>query len=274
MEEFRGYFPSKKGITNMIKTEREFSQLCKHYGFARLAPRFYARCIGDGIYQTIYTGFREYIDIRSPYYSSENRKSYYISIGLRSIYSCHNEDTFIPGKNPGGYRPADLYTKSKFSGPFNGIEEEYAYMEEKGFDVLDEISSQEKLLEWWNSVQVIDTGYRMHSISLVEPFLLCGLLHEAECEISVSYIQTMSAYFSYKAHVESGRLEAYYPYEQRIWESAERDLTFWHWCMGRQYKEFDAYIHENYQRNMEWIQKYGIPTISLSSPRSVSCVFD
>lgn len=253
----------------MIHTEREFSKMSQNRGFVRLAPRFYARCIGDGVYQTIYTGFKKYINITSPNYSAQNRKSYYISIGIRSIYSCHNEDVFIPGKNTGGYRPADLCIKGKYSGPFNGIEEEYAFMEQGGFDALDEINSQEKFLEWWGAVQVIDTGYRVHDISLVEPFLLCGKLHEAECEISVSYIQTMSAYYSYKNRVESGMLESCHQYVQRILESTERDLTFWHWCMGRKHEEFHSYICENYHRNMEWMCKYGIVTSQCNRQRNL-----
>lgn len=254
----------------MIKTAREFSLLCKSRGFACLAPRFYARCIGDGIYQTIFTGFKKYLDPASPNYSDKNRKSYYISIGLRSMYSHHNEHVFIPGKDSGGYRPADLCNKRKYSGPFLGIEEEYNYMEQTGFDVLDSINTQEKFLEWWERVHVIDNGQRIHDIQLVEPFLLCGKLPEAEYEISVSFIQTASAYESYRKYVESGLQEPHPPYEQRLLQSAERDMVLWHWCMGRQYDSFQTYIQENYQRNMEWVQKYRIPSTVFAQPRIIA----
>lgn len=253
----------------LIKTEREFAKICMSRGFLRRAPRFYARCIGDGIYQTIYTGFRKYIHVDSPNYSVENRKSYYVSIGLRSMYSHYDEHIFANDKDSGGYTPADLCNKSKYSGPFNGIEEDYNYMTDEGFDILDTIATQEKLLEWWDAVQVIDTGRRIHDIHLVEPLLLCGKQHDAEYEISVSFIQGMDAYVSYMDHVESGSFSEDQSYEWRIWISARKQLNLWRWCIGRNQNELRTYINENYNRNMAWIQKYGIPTKLLTQPRTL-----
>ena len=119
------YCQPKERVMTMIDTERMFSKACQSRGFARLAPRFYARCIGDGIYQTIYTGFKAYIDVDSPHYSPEHRKSYYIGIGIRSLYARHEEELFVPGKDAGEYAPLELCLKRKASGPFHGIETEY-----------------------------------------------------------------------------------------------------------------------------------------------------
>ena len=256
----------------MIRTEREFCQMCISRGFSRLAPRFYARCTGDGVYQTIYTGLKKYMDTDSPYYSKENRKSYCVSIGIRSVYSHYEEHVFIPGKDMGGYSPADLYRKCKYSGPFNGIEEDYGYMEQVGFDVLDSIDTQEKLLEWWDTVQVIDTGHRIHDIHLVEPLLLCGKRHVAEYEISVSFIQGMDAYISYLNRVESGIFSKDNAYEQRIWNSAGKQMDLWRWCVGRNKEELCKYIKQNYNRNMAWIQEYGIPIVLLTQPRTLETI--
>lgn len=170
----------------MIRTEREFAKMCLSRGFIRRAQRYYVRCIGDGIYQTIYTGFKKYLDTTSPNYSPENRKSYYISIALRSMYSCYTEHIFADERDSGGYTPVDLCNGHKYSGPFHGIEQEYDYMEQEGFDVLDTIDTQEKILEWWDAVQVVDTGERIHSICLVEPLLLCQRYQDAENELSTS----------------------------------------------------------------------------------------
>lgn len=253
----------------LIVTEREFGQMCISRGFARLAPRFYARCIGDGVYQTIYTGFRKYIDTDSPNYSSENRKSYYVSIGLRSLYSNYGEHIFASDKDSGGYRPVNLCKKGKYSGPFNGIEEDYNFMEQEGFDVLDSIDTQEKLLEWWNMVQIIDAGQRIHDIHLVEPFLLCGNGRDAEYEISVSFIHCMDAYVSYLDLVESGSLRKDEAYDQRIWNNVRNQLNLWRWCVGRNKKELQKCIDDNYNRNIVWIQKYGVPTRLLTPKRSL-----
>ena len=253
----------------MIETEREFSRVCMRRGFARTAPRFYARCIGDGIYQTIYTGFRKYIYTDSPKYSAEKTKSYYVSIGLRSMYSCYDEHAFVPGKDSGGYSPADLCEKRKHASPFHGIEEDYTRMEQGAFDVLDAIDTQEKLVEWWDAVQTIDTGRRIHDIHLVEPLLLCGNQHDAECEISVSIAQGMDAYASYLDRVECGCYNKDTSYEQRFWNSARKQLDLWRWCIGRDQNKLREYLSENYKRNLLWAHKYEIPTVSLTPPRSV-----
>lgn len=240
-------------------TERTFATICLNHGFARLAPRFYSRCIGDGVYQTIFTGFKKYIDTDSPNYSAQNRKSYYISIGLRSIYSRYDESIFIPGKDCGGYRPTDFRKKARNSDPFNGIEDEYAIMAEGGFDILDSIDTQESLLNWWDQIQISDTGQRIHDLHLVESLLLCGRYYEAETEISMSFIHGMDAFMSYCDHVERGDIQRELSYEQRIWDSANKEMILWRWCIGRNHTKLRQYINANYNRNMEWICKYGIP---------------
>lgn len=259
-------------MIGLIQNEREFSQMCIKRGFSRRAPRFYSRCIGDGIYQTIYTGFKKYIRPESPNYSVQERKSYYISIGLRSIYSCYDERVFSSDKDSGGYVPADLIHKCKYSGFFNGIDTDYQLMECDGFDILDEINTQEKLIEWWDSVQVVDTGHRIHDIHLVEPLLLCGNIKDAQNELSVNFIQDIDAYVSYLDHVDSGVLSKDDSYDQRIRCGVKHQLNLWRNCIGGNKKELHEYIEANYIRNMAWIQKYGIPTIFLTQHRIFECM--
>ena len=251
----------------LIQTEREFSQMCIKRGFLRRAPRFYVRCIGDGVYQSIYTGFKKYIQPESPNYSAQKRKSYYISIGLRSIYSCYDEHVFSADKDSGGYAPSDLIYKCRYSGPFNGIESDYQHMECRGFDILDEICTQEKLIEWWDAVQVVDIGHRIHDIHLVEPLLLCGNIKDAQGEISASFIQDIDAYVSYLDYVDSGVLSKDDSYDQRIRCGAKHQLKLWRYCIGRNNVGLHEYIEANYVRNMAWVQKYGIPATSLIQHR-------
>ena len=256
-------------MIHLIETESEFGKMCIKRGFMRRAARFYVRCIGDGIYQTIYTGFKKYVHPESPSYSPEKRKSYYISIGLHSLYSHQEEDVFASTKDAGGYTPADLNQKSKYSGIFHGIEADYDYMENNGFDVLDSITTQEQLLKWWDMIQVIDTGCRIHDLQLVEPLLLCGKLDDAQNEISTSFIHGIDAYISYLDHMENGRIAKDYSYEQRLGLAARQKLQLWRWCIGRNTVELNNYIQTNYEQNIAWVQKYGIPTILLAPPRTL-----
>jgi hypothetical protein len=177
------------------------------------------------------------------------------------------EDLFADGRGTGGYTPADLCTGSKYTGPFNGITEDYTLMERSGFDILDKIVTQEKFVEYWEKIQVIDTGHRVNSLCLVEPFLLCGRMRDAEYEISMSFIHSMSAYEAYQKHLETGVIEPEPSYEEKLLQGANQKLKLWHLCQGRQFRELQSYIDDNYQRNMGWIQDYGIPTVLFTRER-------
>lgn len=249
--------------------ETAFGKMCIEHGFAKLAPRYYARCYGDGILQTIYTGFKKYIDPVSPNYSVSNRKSNYICIGIRSMYSYHLEETFIPGKDDGGYRPADLIHMRKYTGGFNGIEDEYEIMAQYGFDSLDSINSQEAFLNCWSAIQTDASGGIIHDSQLVEPFLLCARQDDAEKEICTSFMHCMGSFYSYLDHVESGRFAPNLTYENEIHEKAKKKLHLWTCCIGHNYNELDSYIKENYNRNLSWLYKYGIPTYLPLQPRSL-----
>ena len=142
-------------------------------------------------------------------------------------------------------------------------------MEREGFDVLDSIDSQEKFIEWWDAVQTIESGSRIHDICLVEPLLLCGKQNDAEYEISISFIQGVDSYVSYLEHVECAGIGRDDIYEQRIRNSSRNELTLWRWCIGRNQKELQKYISENYSRNMAWVQQHGIPTDLMTQPRTL-----
>lgn len=250
----------------MITTEREFSKLCTSRGFARLATRFYARCIGDGVYQTIYTGFREYVDPPPANGSATSRKSYYISVGILSIYSNHQEFMFIPGRAPGN-RPSQLLSKSRHIGMFNGIEEEYAIMETAGFDILDTVDTQEAMLDLYEKIEVCDDGEVIHDLALAEPFLLCGRQKDAKIEISTSIAHCVSVYDSYTSRVEAGMQARDASYEQRIRDDLAHMMVLWNLCLGKRDPEIDEYIAENYHRNLAWIRKYGVPTHQMTAQR-------
>lgn len=74
----------------------KFDQECRERG-VRKRKSTYARCIGDGILQTIsISSNRTYVSPKTPYYSKAKRKSNYMSIGLWSMYCPLTEIIFDP----------------------------------------------------------------------------------------------------------------------------------------------------------------------------------
>lgn len=75
-------------------TSREFSALCKRYGFSQQGKVYY-RCFGEGILQLITIGNREYLDPLSPERTDKHRKSNRISFYFWSMYENLPETFFL-----------------------------------------------------------------------------------------------------------------------------------------------------------------------------------
>lgn len=244
-------------------TEKQFGQECAKRGFAKLAPHFYARCYGDGLYQFIYTGFRQYYSWEHiqehPKYA--NKQSNYLTIGIRSLYWNWAESFFVPGRDSGDFTPWNLkYDASKRPIVFRGIESEYSYMEEIGFDLLDQITTQEAYLKLYNSKIIDRAGNRVHNTALIASYLMCRDCYEAQIEIAHNFTHRMV----YRLDMVERLLceEHKEEYTRQIREVRERLGTvvfLWNAIMGRNDYEIRAFLRNNYERNMAWIQKYGIP---------------
>ncbi len=242
----------------MITTEREFSKACRERGFSRLSPRLYVRVYGDGLYQTICTGHKKYMDPWSPYYSSTQRKSYRITIGIHSMYCEWPEYFFQPGKLGGSYSPREILERKREKGPFQGIWPEYELMETGGLDALDNIRTQEDMVALHEAVKQVQGGDRVHDLSLTYSYFLMGNLKEAEIEISRHFIQSSDALRVNRAWMERNGFEWDPDYEKRINMSLDRDIRFWSLCMSRDTAGMEAVLDENYRRNMEMAQRSGI----------------
>lgn len=224
----------------------DFNQLCKSHGFKRIGPSNYARCIGDGIYQTIYTGGRQYIDPESPHYTTAHRKSNYLSIGVWSMYSNRMEDDFKPGIMPGWYSPHDLSLDANPDKRFHGIEAEYQMMADYGFIRLDQINSQEEMLKLYMHTQTGKGGEHIHTLELVEPFLLVGKKQEAMFEVS-HYCMHSLARFMRDSNV------AYLT--DRVSEQTE----LWVALLTDNRNIIQSRITHNFQQNSRWALENQIP---------------
>lgn len=242
----------------MNNDQKAFREGCFAHGFSNLAPHYYARCIGDGVFQTLYTGFTQYVDVQSPYYSAKKRKDNYISIGLRSMYTRWPEIIFIPGRNCGGYLPADLLGCATAS--FNGIGEQYEQMLEKGLSVLDEIDTQEKMLKMRNDVMKTSMHSRIHSFDLVAPYLVCGQIEDAFFEIDHQYTHAMVGFFKTHDHVlGAGAAGEYIDALQSLRNRLGEATDLWTALITNEYNFIHKYLQKNFECNTALAQKYGIP---------------
>lgn len=238
----------------MISTEQEFGKACKAHGFSRLGQRRYVRIYGDGLYQTISTGIKKYMDPWSPYYSSAQRKSYCICVDIRSMYWEWPEGFFRAGVSC-GFSPYKLVKREKEKEKFQGIWPQYEMMENSGFDALDNIRTQEDYISLYNAVETSYDSDRIHDLSLTAPFFLMGNLKEAEIEISRHFIQSSEAIRLNRKHMdETGFLD----YEMRVNLSLDLDRRLWTMCMRRDREEMEQFLNENYLRNMVLAQASGI----------------
>ena len=122
-------------------SDSEFAELCKKRGFSRRKDRF-SRCIGDGVIQLIYiNGLRISNSIRRP-----NDNQHYITFTFLSLYAQIPEMCFEPIPVPSPHYAENVIGKNFERAPFKGIQFEYDTMRDYGFDFLDSVNTQEKML--------------------------------------------------------------------------------------------------------------------------------
>lgn len=243
-------------------THQEFEKVCKTHGFARQAKHLYVRCVGDGIFQSIYCGFSAYIDPESPNYSSIKRKSNYISIGIYSLFAQCKMELFDPTERGGGgiYSPNDFCPQNNDNKRFHGIEHEYDKMTDYGFSILDEINTQEALLDFYCKTKVSHTGSRVHSLSLVEPFLMTGRIEDALIELSFHYTHTWVGHtITHSNSPDAWKVTWISELEDHMEKVLAPTVFLWRAILGKRYQEIYAHLSENYERNISWIAQFDIP---------------
>lgn len=242
-------------------TKREFTKICIMHGFSRHGKDRYVRCCGDGIFQLIYSGFRAYIDPKSPNYSSGNRKSNYISVGIYSLYSPGRKELFDPTERGGGiYSPDDFCPSDYYNKVFHGIDVEYDKMAAYGFEVLNHIRTQEALLDFYMKTKRTAKGNRIHSLSLIAPFLMTGATEDAMTELAFQFthswvgktIESSNSPYAWKE-------EWFSDLESRMEKILAPTVFLWRALIGRRHQETHQYLQNNYEENLEWISQFGVP---------------
>lgn len=243
-------------------TRHEFEKLCIAQGFTKQAKQLYVRCLGDGVFQSIYCGFSTYIDPESPIYSVSNRKSNYISIGIYSLFSQCKRELFDPSEQKGGgiYSPNDLSPYHNEAKKFFGIEYEYDKMNDYGFAALNEINTQEALIDFYCKTKLSHTGSRVHSLSLVEPFLITGRVEDALIELSFHFTHTWVGHtITRRSSADSGNTTWIHETEEQLEKVLAPIVFLWRAILGKRYQELFAYLSKIYERNIGWIEEFDIP---------------
>jgi len=236
-------------------TQRDFTAHCKKHGFQRLAPHYYARCVGDGIFQYIYTGHKKYLDPESPLYSSAHRKSNYIGISIESMYTNWGNELFQLRNCPGKYEPCDFMG---IDAPlFNGIEDQFTQMIEYGLDILDGINTQEAYLQLETKPQ--RTGIP-HRYPYIAPYFLCGEIEKAYFEICHHYLNAIDGFFM--AEDKLLRKGEEHLYVVLLQETKERQAQFINLFRAMRVCKYDyiiQYLEQNFEQNVATARKNGIP---------------
>lgn len=248
----------------MIATEKQFRKECENRGFVCLAPHYYTRCCGEGLYETIYTGFRRYhspevIEINP---TLANHKSFYISISIRSLYWCWEEDNFVPQRDQGLFSPGRLLYNIHDEPPFSGITAEYRMMDDGGFDVLDRVKTQADLLELYQNKLNRSNTDRRYDATLIAPYLMCRNIFDASVEITRNFTQRMMNTFnSGRQLLDQGKQEEFLTELLSKMDDTKSIMFLWNALMGHRNDWLACFLMENYQRNMNWVEKYGIPVL-------------
>lgn len=233
---------------------RDFTRLCKEHGFTRVKQNFYARCIGDGVYQTIHTDYKQYIDSFSPEYCEKRRKANTICIGIWSLYAKWDDPLDLLGM----YSPGDLEGKREIH--FQGFGAHCRQMIENGFSFLDGITTQEKLLE---ARMKIDSNYGsgkwIHDMWLSAPLMACGKWDDATYEVCRHYTHTWDTYLSqYDFLRNDDQYKKYFDKERECQKRLELTELLWHKLLIRDHAWLQKFLTENLKRNTQYLQEHGI----------------
>ena len=254
--------------------QREFEIMCKNYGFIKQAKHRYVRCIGDGIFQSIFCGFSKYIDPESPNYNPAKRKSHYISIGIYSLFSECWKSLFDPSEHGGGgiFAPCDFCPYDNEDAIFHGIEREYDKMAAYGFAALNNINSQETFLDFYSKTKSSRSGGRIHSLSLVEPFLITGHVEDALIELSFHFTHTCIGRTISRTNATNACTNVSVTKQnEQLLRELEPVTYLWRAIMGRQHHAVNLHLAGNYERNLNWIKEFDIPLPDDFQKRDVFC---
>lgn len=188
----------------------------------------------------------------SPEYSAAQRKSPCVHFGFWSMYSAIHELYFEEPRVLGPFYPENLLGERFRTDIFMGLPTQVQIMEEKGFPLLDSITTQKRLVEESRRLYIVDLGHDRYQFTLGAPMMLCGEESAAIDQLYGLYGREWRNFHHCCDHLKSeGKIDEYlaeeHDCEMRIKEIYE---FLWMAAMGEKEK-LRMYFLENLQKNTQ-----------------------
>lgn len=224
------------------------------------------RCIGDGVLQLITTA--------DTAYTVSVEKSNYIGINLWSMYADLKEYYFQYDKHLGGYIPENIVGQKNFSS-FHGIQSEYQIMIETGFDFLDSITTQQKLIDSVLYLQTMRSGEPLHWYTeLCAPLLICGNYAEALSRLCGLYTQNISAFLEKSSDLRCvEHAEQYIQKELAFENEIKHRFDLLYPVLGKNKGKIKYLLKSYFERNFSLAKENGIPFSDNFCPLDLDPIF-
>ena len=246
-------------------SSRDFTKLCQERGFSKKG-KVYMRCIGDGVLQLITTA--------DTAYTVSVEKSNYIGINLWSMYADLEDYCFQYDKYFGAYIPENIIGQKKFSS-FQGIQSEYQIMIETGFDFLDSITTQQKLIDSVLYLQTMQSGKPPHlDTKLCAPFLICGNYAEALSRLCGLYTQNVSAFLEKSRNLRCVEHAEQYIQKELAYENKiKHRFDLLSPVLGNNKDKIKYLLKSYFERNFSLAKENGIPFSENFCPLDLDQIF-
>ena len=230
---------------------KTFIAMCAEHGFSRRGKMF-CRCIGDGIFQKISVACQDYMSPSSPAYSAAQRKSPCVHFGFWSMYSAIHELYFEEPRVLGPFYPENLLGERFRTDIFMGLPTQVQIMEEKGFPLLDSITTQKRLVEESRRLYTLEFNSVCHQITLSAPMLLCEEEYPALALLYGLYAENWLGFHASYDHLrDEGKVDEYLAKEREYQEDMSELTRFLNMVVGHRKEELRTYFLENLQKNTQ-----------------------
>lgn len=241
---------------NYSELIKEFSAMCKARGFSKSGKTF-SRCIGDGIYQNISIAENSYLSPFCAEYSSTNKTSPCIKIGFWSMYSFLHPLYFIERKHIGNFHPENILGISIDRTPFNGLSAQYEIMTKTGFDLLDSMTTQNKLVDTIDMLMTAMHGAGLsHSTELAAPYYLCGDRTRALSVLRNLYAQNyITFHHKYDYLKQTKQYDEYITKEEELLYGMKEHTYFLKLIGGNRKEEITDYMLTCLNQNIQYAKE-------------------
>ena len=244
---------------NDDKIISKFTSACIKHGFSKKG-RVFSRCIGNAIYQNLSIDMSDCVTANSSEGFHARRKVPFIRIGIWSMYSNLPSFYFTDRKHIGSFYPENLKGTRFDARAFMGIHGELEIMLSTGFDFLNSITTQERLIEITHTLQYVQHGFVLpHQLELCAPYILCNKYAEALNHLYGIYAQNwLNFHAKYDNYKNSGLFDEYIKRENDFESEMHHITSLLYNILGQKKEEINAYLCTCLRENVRLAQENNI----------------